>query len=61
MERFLPHYLNADFSMPDEYDWNFHVFFDLLDFSIKYTEIRDNYPSLDLRDTKIVFDDNLDI
>ena len=57
LERFLPHYLNADFDIPSEYDWDFHVFFDILNFKIKYTDIRDNYPSLDLRDTKIVFDD----
>ena len=61
MERFLPHYISADFQFPEEYDWKFHWFFDLLNFNIKYTEISDNPPNLDLRDTKIVFEDKFDM
>jgi hypothetical protein len=53
----LPHYISADMNIADEYHWKLKLLFGLWNYTISYRNIKYDTPQLDLRDTKIIFED----
>jgi len=50
MEDFLPHYINTDMNLPTSYNYTFGLFFDLLYWDMKWTNITYNPIDLDIKD-----------
>lgn len=53
MEEFLPHYINVDYKFPEEFHYQFNLFFNLLQYKIHWTNITYTEADLDISDVKI--------
>jgi hypothetical protein len=56
MSEFFPHYMAYDMDLPKEYDWNMKFFFGLLKYTISWTNIVYKPPTLDIKDTELIFE-----
>lgn len=53
MKRFLPQYVNHELPLPTEYHYEFGLFFDLLSYTIDWTNITYTDIDLDVSDVKL--------
>jgi hypothetical protein len=60
MEKFLPHYVDADLNLPKEYKFDIEFFLDILSWHYKWTNIKYSNINMDIRDVKIQFTNRYD-
>ena len=53
MERFLPNYVNHKLPLPESYHYEFGLFFDMLSYTIDWTNITYTDIDLDVKDVKL--------
>ena len=51
METFLPHYINFDAHLPEQFEYHFHLLFEFLTWDVKWTNITYEKADLDIADT----------
>ena len=61
MEFFLPHYLNVDANLPQEYHYEFGTFFDLVRWEFDWTDIKYSQADLDIKDVEIQMEQLVDV
>lgn len=61
MQKFLPHYITYDLGInKKKEEWDMGLLFGLLKYHIEFSDIHYAEPTLDLRDTRILFTDLFD-
>ena len=53
MQEFLPHYINMDMKLPLEFEYEFGLFFQMLVWKAKWTNIEYEDIKLDIEDVKV--------
>jgi hypothetical protein len=53
MSEFLPEYINADLKLPDEYHYEFGLFFEILSYTVDWTNITYSDIDLDVDDIQL--------
>jgi len=54
MQRFFPHYFNADINFPREYEFDFGLYVDFLTWHFKWSNIQYTQAQLDIQDVKVL-------
>ena len=57
MMDFLPHYIEFDWTIPKEEDWDIYTFFGLWRETISFTEIKYNKPDFNIKDSVVKFEE----
>jgi hypothetical protein len=60
MEIFLPHYINVDLPLPKTYHYEFGLFFDLLQWTFDWKNIKYQTADLDIKDVSLEIKQNAD-
>jgi len=60
MQYFLPHYITYDAHLKETEKYELRLFFGLLKYHFTWSKIRYDQPTMDMLDTKIIFENKFD-